>query len=109
MTEFFGAWSGTNDDGEIEESVETVETVTTTTTRTTRKKAVEPEDVSPFYERGGHVDIALDRDWCGASLFSTALWIPAIISRLPGFDLRETCIAFERSHRTFEFRCRNHC
>lgn len=66
MTEFFGAWSGNNDnDGEIE-SVETVETVTTTTTTRTRKKVVEPEEVSQFCELRlcRIIGYALDRDWC---------------------------------------------
>ncbi|XP_064071535.1 tropomodulin-1 isoform X2 [Vanessa tameamea] len=46
MTEFFGAWSGNNDDvEEIEESVETVETFTTTTSKT-RRKATIPETSS---------------------------------------------------------------
>ncbi|XP_047529012.1 tropomodulin-1 isoform X4 [Vanessa atalanta] len=46
MTEFFGAWSGNNDDvEEIEESVETVETFTTTTSKT-RRKTTMPETSS---------------------------------------------------------------
>ncbi|CAH2241859.1 jg16248 [Pararge aegeria aegeria] len=56
MTEFFGGWSGNNDDDdEIEESVETVETVTTTTTRSTRKRTVAPEGV--YFGLANWVDV----------------------------------------------------
>lgn len=35
--------------------------------------------------------------FCHNHLFSTAFWIPTIISSLPDFDLWESCIAFELS------------
>lgn len=94
MTEFFGSWSGKNEDEEIE-SMETVETVTTTTT-TTRRKTHTPDVSStralwlrnPSYTP---LIVTCAGVFLPQPFICIAFSIPTIISSLPDFDLWESC------------------